>query len=624
MSRLEGRLSSYFTDFDGGFNGRLAWLRPTGVGAQETLTTGTSARYECRVKVEYDKELMRLVEEGMILAVRNFNSQTDQPDRFTLLEISRVFPEHFGLKGLSEHSYYPVQFEIIEQAVGDWESNDKSTMMIQINAIPINYDLVIGKSGGPEYVKGFSYPITGEHAYVLNRDMIHGMYNGSILERMGRDSRTIMTSPEARQDPRLGTIKMFETEGERIPIYVDFERLVRYHFGIFGFTGGGKSNLLSNLLRRLVYHTSKTKIVIFDISMEYVLLLADLLADEKVPSRIVFETPTETPEQMFESVVKPRGFEDDKRILEGFSRILDQKKVDYYIRPRYQIPTYGEIVAEINDHLKESGKKIYEEPLQAIKEFVLDYELEHGLNDESPIDEKFVAALSEAAKDAVEKFKVSEKSNVYAWANSREYLAERVRRARQESRSRGLTTEKLLELIEGPVRVLCLPIADPVMVKDLAINFAEKLLRRRKRQFRVEPFILSVFDEAQEFIPALSEARGIDRQCSEAVETLLRQGRKYGLGCCVATQRIAYLNTNALQQLHTYFVGTLPRPYDRSIVSDTFMIDKTILEKTLEFAPGEWLLSSYIATGMENVPIFVQADNSESEIESFLSSKRRD
>jgi hypothetical protein len=32
-------------------------------------------------------------------------------------------------------------------------------------------------------------------------------------------------------------------------------------------------------------------------------------------------------------------------------------------------------------------------------------------------------------------------------------------------------------------------------------------------------------------------------------ETLLRQGRKYGLGGCIATQRIAYLNTNALQQL---------------------------------------------------------------------------
>ena len=103
------------------------------------------------------------------------------------------------------------------------------------------------------------------------------------------------------------------------------------------------------------------------------------------------------------------------------------------------------------------------------------------------------------------------------------------------------------------------------------------------------------------------------------METLLRQGRKYGLGGCIATQRIAYLNTNALQQLHTYFVGTLPRPYDRNLVSNTFTIDQGILEKTLEFAPGEWLLSSYIATGIENVPIFIRADNAEKEIESSLS-----
>jgi uncharacterized protein len=68
---------------------------------------------------------------------------------------------------------------------------------------------------------------------------------------------------------------------------------------------------------------------------------------------------------------------------------------------------------------------------------------------------------------------------------------------------------------------------------------------------------------------------------------LLTQGRKYGSGGCIATQRFAYLNTNALQQLHTYFIGTLPMPYDRNLVSNTFTIDQGILEKTLEFAPGE-------------------------------------
>jgi hypothetical protein len=59
---------------------------------------------------------------------------------------------------------------------------------------------------------------------------------------------------------------------------------------------------------------------------------------------------------------------------------------------------------------------------------------------------------------------------------------------------------------------------------------------------------------------------------------------------------VAYLNTSALQQLDTYFVGTFPTPYNRNVVSNTFTIDQQILEKTLEFASSEWLLSSYIAT----------------------------
>jgi hypothetical protein len=51
------------------------------------------------------------------------------------------------------------------------------------------------------------------------------------------------------------------------------------------------------------------------------------------------------------------------------------------------------------------------------------------------------------------------------------------------------------------------------------------------------------------------------------------------------------------------------------------MIDRSILEKTPEFVSGEWLLSSYIATGIENVPIFVSADNTEEELNYYLQSK---
>ena len=72
---------------------------------------------------------------------------------------------------------------------------------------------------------------------------------------------------------------MFEYSEDKIPIYVNFDSMVRYHFGIFSFTGGGKSNLLSNVLSKILLHTQDTKIVIFDISSEYPFLLMDIFAD---------------------------------------------------------------------------------------------------------------------------------------------------------------------------------------------------------------------------------------------------------------------------------------------------------------------------------------------------------
>lgn len=146
---LETELNGQFTDLDGRFEGRLAAvyaIKRTDISAE---TTGFSAKYECRVKAQYQKDLMGLLEEGMLLAVRNFKAKKYGGKRFTLLEVSRIGPEHFGLRGLSEQTYYPYQFEIIEQSVADWETDDKATMIIQLSAIPLNYDLILeGQNNG--------------------------------------------------------------------------------------------------------------------------------------------------------------------------------------------------------------------------------------------------------------------------------------------------------------------------------------------------------------------------------------------------------------------------------------------------------------------------------------------
>jgi DNA helicase HerA-like ATPase len=608
-----------FTDFNGKFHARLAAVVPRFFGGgDDSKVTGTSARYQCRVKIVYQKDLMGLLEEGMLLAVKNFKHAEENVERYTLMEISRVWPEHFGLRGLSDHGYYPMQFEIIEQSEADWQTDDTSTMMIQIDAIPVNYDLIIGGDCGFEFVKGFSYPVVGSPIRILSSEMINRMYNQKIAEELGVN--TTATSGDAHVDPRLGLVKMFEASNVPIPIYVNFEKLIRYHFGVFAFTGGGKSNLMSDVLRRILFHTADTKIVVFDISCEYTFLLLDILADPNVNAKVVLEHRIDGVEQFFNSVVKPREYETDERTKAGLQAVMAQGKLGFYTKPKQIIPTYSQFMAELDDQRKDSvSRPHYINAIDAIHDAVRVFVENHGLSENQEISEEFVSQIDEVSRNAMETFRVNDKSGLYAWATTRNAIADlfKKRSEKEAKDTTGLTVEGIRELLEDKTtNLVILSISDPFIIKELAISLTQDLLVRRKRRFTVKPYILVVFDEAQEFIS--SREGGIDGKCSQHVETLLRQGRKYGLGVCIATQRIAYLNTNALQQLHTYFVGTLPRPYDRALVSETFMIDKGILEKTLEFAPGEWLLSSYIATGIENVPIFIKADNAEKEVEKYL------
>ncbi|MHA1210560.1 MAG: ATP-binding protein [Candidatus Freyarchaeota archaeon] len=559
MSGLDEELRVYFTDFDGKFKARLGRVVPTRETPSEEF--GTSSPYTCRVLAEYDRDLLRLIDSGMLLAVRNFRTKEAGETRYTLMEILRFWPEHFGLMGLKDYQYYPLQFEVIEQSVSDWETSDKSTMVIQISAIPINYDLVTGENGEFRYERGFSYPVVGERVYVLNKEMIKDMYNRSVLEELGFSSEE--TSSDPWKDPRLGTIKMFEASAENIPIYVDYDSLVRYHFGIFAFTGGGKSNMLSNILRRILIHTEDTKIVIFDISCEYPFLLMDMFADPRIPSKIILENRAENPEEFHNSIVKPKLFEDNPKVLAGMEEIFNQGKVSHFVREVLRIPTFKEFLDSVATLKADNRSKThYVEALEEVEVFTARYMVEKGYAESDEIDREFVSRLAVEAPRIAAGFNVHDKSSLYGWFTSRGRMARYFRDMEELTGDDGLTTDAIL---------------------------------------------LFVWDEAQEFVANPGSVSGIDRQCSIEVERLLRQGRKYGLGGCIATQRIAHLNTSALQQLHTYFVSTLPRPYDRGLISNTFMIDK-----------GEWLLSSYIATGLANVPIYIRADNAEEEIEKFL------
>jgi DNA helicase HerA-like ATPase len=157
-------------------------------------------------------------------------------------------------------------------------------------------------------------------------------------------------------------------------------------------------------------------------------------------------------------------------------------------------------------------------------------------------------------------------------------------------------------------------------LRQFSASLVTHIFNDRKRRGANSPQILFLYDEADEFMPSQPSpgtSYGIARA---AITMLARRGRKFGLGLSFATQRVAYLDTSILGQAHTYLISKLPRQYDRETVSNAFGLSEDMLKRTLKFSKGQWLLVSYEATGLENVPLPVQFPNANKRIREFLES----
>jgi len=616
-----------FTDFNGEFDARLSEVSvSSGVKTETGTIVAGPARFVCSIKAKYNKNLLTKLNEGMILAVKNFKSK--EQERFTLMEISRFWPEHFGLKGVSDKLYYPIQREIIEQSARDWETDDTSTMMVRLNSVPINYDLILGEKD-MEFENGWTFPIIGEKVEILNKTSIGYLFNKEILKKLLKKEKIAIDdwkdyeekAMDARPEvnPRLGKIEMFPDE--EIPLLVDFEDLIRYHFGIFAFTGGGKSNLVANLIRKAFFHKKDIKVVIFDISCEYIILLLDLLLKEK-SAKIIVDREIKDAEELDKSIVKPKAFEKEeikKKINEKLTELIKNGKIK--ILDLAEEKTYENLFGFLEKIREGNMDKPYFLVFDQWLAFLQKYLEEKGKNLESAISPEELKEIADRFDQILEENQIKTTDRRFVPQNIPPILRgwATILEPTEEKKENVIRVDEILTSLESDEKeIFVLSIPDPVAIRNLAITLSDEVLNRRKRKFKISPFILFVFDEAQEFIKALEKARGEEKDCTIMIEDLSRHGRKYGLGVCISTQRIAHLNTNVLQQLHTYFVGTLPRPYDRGLVSDVCTVDKEILDKTLEFGKGEWLVSSHSATGIPNVPIFVKADNTEEVLRSFL------
>jgi hypothetical protein len=105
-------------------------------------------------------------------------------------------------------------------------------------------------------------------------------------------------------------------------------------------------------------------------------------------------------------------------------------------------------------------------------------------------------------------------------------------------------------------------------LREIVVNIIgnQLLARAREGHFAAAPIVLAI-DEAHQF---LGGSIGDDQMAVrlDAFERIAKEGRKYGLNLCVATQRPSDLPSGLLSQLGTLIVHRLSEGRDRALVQE--------------------------------------------------------
>lgn len=577
-------------------------------------------RYRYEVWFDYTRQAINILAEGSMVAIANF-AGNDTEIHYSILEVTGVLPIHYAL-GNDTSGYPGFVVEAARNAGQDWLTQDavstEDTTKIRCVAIPTNLEIVetplIRHKKEPLIQEEGNLPMVGHSVHLLNTTMTERVANLAL-------------DLEHDNVIQIGAL----VRDSNVRTYLRVEDLIKVHFGVFGFTGAGKSNLLSTLIRKLLNESGEpVKIVIFDLMGEYTALLLDVLV-ELESARIINLGVQTVPESVLQyladrrnsslleraaqdflrSTVFPKTLKrQQNELLPAFRELFTRRKV-WMWQPRRK--TIGEFIESIqSDVLKGNMGNASTDVIKFVRNLARDY---------------MQADFSNQVLDEIKK-KIEELGNVVKLPatasnnliNLENQLEIETAKGQENIPSSAIVTiPQIVEKFNDAKghSLLIIQAHNPDELREFASALGNRAYESRRRTGQITPLASFIFDEADEFMPG--QPSSDSQKMSKAVAmTLARRGRKFGLGIGIATQRLAHLDVNTLAQPHTYFVSKLPRHYDRDIIANAFGISEDMFRQTFRFKKGDWLLASYDAAGLEAIPIPIHLENAEDRILKFV------
>jgi hypothetical protein len=588
-------------------------------GTLMELTESAETRYRFVVWFDYTRQAINEIQEGTLLAVPNFGGNSDVR-RYSVLEVATILPTHYALH-TGSGGFPGFVVEAARSAAEDWETQDtessEDTTKIRVVAIPTNLEIIEPINSDPSVGLETNIPMVGSRVRILDTRYTNLIANNGI-DKEHEKNLTI-----------IGTM----IRDADVKILLRIEELYRTHFAIFGFTGVGKSNLLSTVVAKVMTDaTEPLKLVFFDLMSEYTALLVDQLLDPNINGRILTIGRHTLPEGLYKHINQHAGapsLDDAARQLIRYTLLpkalqKDKAKISYAIR---------DLVGQAKLHVYADAKSL------SVFDLFFSAQTPWGK-------ERRGANIAKRGDLAKAVLRATMQGRDYKQTTFDPALAKSIRKGIEEALARDGTfaedfapiINKLEELEHTSGEVLAAGVTLEDLVTDLndhtrkslwviqshnpnelrafSKRLGDAIYEKRRQDGLIDPLVSFIFDEADEFVR--SETGGTYGESREIAETLARRGRKFGLGLGIATQRIRYLDTSIMAQPHTYFISKLPRLSDRQAVSEAFGVSEEMLNQTFKFKKGNWLLMSHDATGLEAIPVPIKTPDANQRLSDWL------
>jgi len=302
----------------------------------------------------------------------------------------------------------------------------------------------------------------------------------------------------------LGLLK-----GHNLPVYLNIDALVQKHICILAKTGGGKSYVCGVLVEELF--KKKIPMVIIDTHGEY-MSLTKPNSDRK------------DKKNMEKFGIKPRQYADQ---LVGFSPLGGRGNIKHLTLNGMNLEA-REIIDLL--HAKLSGPQIgvlY----QSIKE-MKEYKQRYTIRD---------------IIEAVTRSKSNARWNVIASLESLDSIG--------VFSEKGTTTDELVR--KGRCSIINMK-GVPPDIQDVVVARLTKELFDDRKAGKIPPFLLIV-EEAHNYCPERGFGTAVS---SHMLRTIASEGRKFGMGLCIVSQRPAKVDKNIISQCNTNIILKVTNPND--------------------------------------------------------------